>query len=176
MALSKVKNKLVSMFRGQHGDIYKAAKDYAEERGLNVGDVTAAAVSAYLSADEEGKEALETAIKESRGGKGGGQTDVAAAVKMFGDMAASVTTMFNAVNEMKNAVSINSMVSDFEALTTAMNKLKTAGVEKGAGSMEDKIADAFVQGIVNRMTGGGEPPPHKTVKTGKGEVKKVEDE
>jgi len=166
----------VSGLRRRHPDVYKAARDYAEKRGIAVADLQAAAISSYLASDEEGKEVLESAMEERAKSGGGKGTDVTAAVDMFVKMSEGITKMFNAVNDMKNAVSISAVVSDIEAITTAVDKIKTKGAEKGSGSLEDKIAGAFVDGLIKRVAGGAVSTSKRTKETGTGTIEKVEEE
>lgn len=168
------KEKIRSLLGRGHGDIYDAAKKYAEERGVPVTDVLASAVSSYLAADEEGKATLEEAMSKRRASGGGGQANIESAVKMFTEMTGGMTSLFQAVNELRSSVSIGSMVSDFETVTTAVDKLKGIGAEKGKGSTEDLLADALVRGMVNRMLGGADLPGKKTKPTGNEKVEKIE--
>jgi len=158
-----------------HGDVYEAAKKYAADRGVAVTDVIASAMTSYLAADEDGKATLEEAMSQRRASGGGGQANIESAVKMFTEMTGGMTSLFQAVNELRSSVSIGSMVSDFETVTTAVDKLKGIGAEKGKGSTEDMLADALVRGMVNRMVGGTELPGKKTKKTGKEKIDKVEE-
>lgn len=158
-----------------HGDVYEATKKYAADHGVAVSDVVASAMTSYLAADEDGKATLEEAMKNRRVGGGGGQANIESAVKMFTEMTGGMTSLFQAVNELRSSVSIGSMVSDFETVTTAVDKLKGIGAEKGSGSTEDLLADALVRGMVNRMLGGADFPTKKTKETGKDKVDKVEE-
>jgi len=156
-----------------HGDVYEATKKYAADHGVAVSDVVASAMTSYLAADEDGKATLEEAMAKRR--TGGGGADPMAAVEMFTKMSDSMSKMFAAVNELRSSVSIGSMVSDFETVTTAVDKLKGIGAEKGSGSTEDLLADALVRGMVNKMLGGAELPSKKTMKTGESKVAKIEE-
>lgn len=167
------KQRIRNLLGRGHGDIYEAAKKYADERGVAVTDVLASAVSSYLAADEEGKATLEEAMSKRRA-SGGGGTDAMAAVELFTTMADSMSKMFGAVNELRSSVSIGSMVSDFETVTTAVDKLKGLGAEKGKGSTEDILAEALIKGMVNKMVGSTELTDKKTKKTGDGKVEKIE--
>lgn len=169
------KEKLRSAFRGGHKNIYDAVKEYADERGVAVTDVVSSAVSSYLAADNEGKEILEKSMADMRANKGSGQSDVKAAVVMFTQMAGGMTELFKAVNELRTSVSIGSIVSDFETITAATEKIRGLGAEKGTGSIEDTLADAFVRGLVNKMTGGDVVLGVKKTKTGEAPVKKIEE-
>lgn len=156
-----------------HGDVYEATKKYAADRGVAVSDVVASAMTSYLAADEDGKATLEEAMKNRRAGGGGGG-DPMAAVEMFTKMANSMSEMFGSVNELRSSVSIGAMVSDFETITTAVEKLKGIGAEKGKGSTEDILADALIRGMVNRMVGVTDTSGKKTKETGTGKVEKIE--
>jgi len=170
------KEKLRSAFRGGHKNIYDAVKEYADERGVAVTDVVSSAVSSYLAADAEGKETLEKHMAEMRADKVSGQADPKAAVEMFTKMATGMTELFKSVNELRASVSIGSIVSDFETVIKATEKIKGLGAEKGKGSLEDTLADAFMRGLVNKMSGGAATlEPRKTKQTGTGEVTKVEE-
>jgi len=148
------KEKLRNVFSRGHKDIYEAVKVYAQERGVATTDVVASAVSSYLAADEEGKDILEKTMAERRAsGGGGGGADIEAAVKMFVDMTGGMTKLFEATNQLRASVSIGSMVSDFETVTGAVEKIKGLGSEKGKGSLDDVLADAFVRGLVKKVTG-----------------------
>lgn len=151
------KERIVSVFRRGHPDIHEAVRTYAEEHGVAQTDVIGAAVSAYLSSeDAEGKALLEKTLAERRKGGGGGgeKADMAAAVKMFTDMTDGMTNLFTAVNELRSSVSIGAIVSDFETVTGAVEKIKTMGSEGGGGSVDDRLADAFVEGLIRRVAGG----------------------
>lgn len=172
------KEKLRNVFSRGHKDIYEAVKEYAQERGVATGDVVASAVTSYLAADEEGKELLEKSMAERRAGGGKGKADISAAVDMFVEMTGGMTKLFEATNALRASVSIGSMVSDFETVTGAVEKIKGIGAEKGSGTLEDTLADAFVRGLIKKMT-GVEPGsiPAKTVKkTGQDSVETIEPE
>lgn len=167
------KEKLRRVFGRGHSDIYDAAKKYADDRGVAVTDVVASAVSSYLAADEEGKIELEKAMATRRASGGG--SDPMQAVEMFTKMADSMAKMFGSVNDLRSSVSIGSMVSDFETVTTAVEKIKGIGADKGKGSTEDVLADALVRGIVKRFTGADvDIVPKKARETGKDKVEKIE--
>ncbi|GAG77678.1 unnamed protein product [marine sediment metagenome] len=173
------KDKLRNVFSRGHKDIYEAVKIYSQERGVATTDVVASAVSSYLAADEEGKDILEKTMEERRksGGGGGGQANIDAAVKMFVDMTGGMTQLFQATNELRASVSIGSMVSDFETVTGAVEKIKGIGADKGKGSIDDYVADAFVRGLIKKVTGTDVNISTKETKeTGKGKVEVIEDE
>lgn len=170
-----LKEKLRSIFSRGHKDVYDAVREYAKERGVAATDVIASAVASYLAADEEGKDILEATMKNRRASGGGG--DITAAVEIFTKMADSMSKMFTSVNELRASVSIGSIVSDFETVTSAVQKIKGMGTDAGTGSLEDKLADAFIRGLINKMTGGlglGERKEKSTKTTGKDKVEKVE--
>lgn len=169
------REKIRNAFRRGHKDLYDGVKEYAEKRGVATTDVVASAVASYLASDDEGRETLEKAMEEGRKrGYGGGAGDVTAAVDIFTKMADSMSKMFTSVNELRSSVSIGSIVSDFETVTTAVQKIKGMGTEAGKGSMEDTLADAFIRGIINKMTGGMELGLKKTKKTGESKVEEVD--
>ena len=62
--MSKLKDVLKRVFARRHSDIWAALQDYANSKGIRVDDALAAAVSAYLAADEEGKETLGISHRE----------------------------------------------------------------------------------------------------------------
>ena len=172
------KDKLRNVFSRGHKDIYEAVKEYAQERGVATTDVVASAVSSYLAQDSEGKPMLEAAMEKHRKEGGGGGGDITSAVDMFSKMADSMTKMFTSVNELRSSVSIGAMVSDFETVTGAVERIKGLGAEKGTGSIEDRLADAFVIGLINKFTGGAglskTPASKKGVETGQGKVEVIE--
>ncbi|MBA7670630.1 hypothetical protein ES703_78776 [subsurface metagenome] len=172
------KDKLRNVFSRGHKDIYEAVKIYSQERGVATTDVVASAVSSYLAADEEGKDILEKTMEERRkSGGGGGGANIDAAVKMFVDMTNGMTKLFTATNELRASVSIGSMVSDFETVTGAVEKIKGIGADKGKGSIDDYVADAFVRGLIKKVTGTDVNISTKETKeTGKGKVEVIEDE
>jgi len=170
------KDKLRNVFSRGHKDIYEAVKEYAQERGIPTTDVVASAVSSYLAADEEGKDILEKTMSERRASGGGGKADISAAVDMFVKMTDGMTQLFDATNKLRASVSIGSMVSDFETVTGAVEKIKGLGSEKGSGSLDDYVADAFVRGLIKKVTGTDVNISLKEKKgkeTGKGKVEKV---
>ena len=172
------KDKLRNVFSRGHKDIYEAVKIYAQERGIATTDVVASAVSSYLAADEEGKDILEKTMSERRASGGGGGANIDAAVKMFVDMTNGMTKLFTATNELRASVSIGSMVSDFETVTGAVEKIKGLGAEKGSGSLDDYVADAFVRGLIKKVTGTDvniSTKEKKGKETGKSKVENVEE-
>ena len=172
------KDTLRNVFSRGHKDIYEAAKKYAQERGVPVTDVVASAMASYLAADKEGADILEeTMTKRRTSGGGGGAADVTAAVTLFTNMADSMSKMFDSVNTLRASVSIGSIVSDFETVTTAVQRIKGMGTDAGKGSLEDKLADSFIRGIIARMAGGldvGGTKKKKTRTTGESEVEELE--
>jgi len=169
------KEKLRNVFSRGHKDIYEAVKIYSQERGVATTDVVASAVSSYLAADEEGKDILEKTMSERRTSGGGGTADISAAVEMFTKMTDGMTKLFQATNELRSSVSIGSMVSDFETVTGAVEKIKGLGADKGKGSLDDYVADAFVRGIIKKVTGENVSISTKETKeTGKSKVEVIE--
>ena len=78
---SKIKRLLGRVFGRKYPDLYDAVKSYAEKRGLKPEHVIASAVAAYLSADEEGKEELEEAMKSLAAKRGDKSLPIAVAEK-----------------------------------------------------------------------------------------------
>lgn len=172
-------DKLRNVFSRGHKDVYEAVKIYAQERGVATSDVVASAVTSYLAADEEGKDILEKTMADRRTSGGGGGANIDAAVKMFVDMTGGMTKLFEATNQLRASVSIGSMVSDFETVTGAVEKIKGLGSDKGAGSLDDVLADAFVRGLIKKMTGTNVELParkRKGEETGKSEIETIEPE
>ena len=166
----KIKSILRRVFGRSHPDIYTAVKDYAEKKGLDVGDVVAAAVSAYLASDAEGKEALEKAVAESRSVKsGGGGANLKVAINLFKEMCGAMGELFTTMNEARSKLSAASLIADYKAVTEAAQQIKKLGSESGSGTLEDTIATIFLQNLL-----GGKLPKVKSRKpTGQAPVEKI---
>lgn len=170
------KEKVVSVFRRGHPDIHEAVKLYAEEHGIAQTDVIGAAVTAYLSSDDvEGKALLEKTLGDRRKGGGGGKPDMVAVAEMFTDMTKGMTSLFTSVNELRSSVSIGAIVSDFKTVTGAVEEIKSMGGQSGTGSVDDRLADAFVEGIVRRIAGGEYPVKRRKPDKPAGEVDEIEE-
>jgi len=176
MKLAKLPAILSRVFGRGHPDIYKAVKDYAEQKGQAPADVIASACAAYLSADDEGKETLEKTMAERRA-SGGGGANINAAVNLFNEMCKSMGTMFKTMNEARASLQSQSLIADYKAVTTAASEIKKLGGESGSGSLEDKIGEAFVTAMVERFVGRriekGAVKPQKKTGESSGEVKDV---
>jgi hypothetical protein len=162
--MSKLKNTISRLLRRSHPDIYEAAKSYADEKGIKLEDVQAAALTAYLASDDEGKQKLEEAIEKSRvEGRGSPQTNIKNAIEMFRDMTSAMGEMFKAMNEARSSLSMSSMLADYRAAAEAAKEIKKLGGEGGTGSMDDMIANWFL----SRMFGSidTQKPVKKTGKT-----------
>ena len=138
----RIKSILRRVFGRSHPDIYTAVKDYAEKKGLDVGDVVAAAVSAYLASDAEGKEALEKAVAESKPAKGG-STSLKPAIGLFKEMCEAMGELFTTMNEARSKLSAASLIADYKAVTEAAQEIKKLGSESGSGTLEDTIAVSY---------------------------------
>ena len=172
--MSRVKGAILRVFRRGHPDIAGELKKYCDSKGVDPSDVTAAAVAAWLASDEEEKESLEKAMSARRVGGGGGvgSKDFTQFLETFKGMADAMGGMFKAMNEARSTMSIQSMMSDYKAMATGIQELKKAGSEGGLGSIEDALANAFVNRIFSGM--GASSPSSKT-KTGTGKVKTVDE-
>ncbi len=139
----KVKGALFGIFKRGHPDIYGALKKYCEERGINVSDVTASAIAAWMAGDDDSKEMLEDAMSKRRigGGKGSSGFNVAP----FKEMCEAMGTMFEAMNKAKAGMSMSSMLADFKAVSTTLTEIKKAGSEGGKGSMDDLLATVLIK-------------------------------
>lgn len=172
MVFGKIKGALFRAFKRGHPDVYKVLKKYCDERGLNVSDVTASAVMTWVAADEEGKKDLEQAMAARRTGGGGGSvTSMKPMLGMFKDICESMGSMFKAMNEARAGMSMESMLSDFKAVSTALTEIKKTGSESGKGSMEDLLATA----LITKIFGGKKGEKAAKTKTGTGKIKKVKD-
>ncbi|MBA7698385.1 hypothetical protein ES703_107062 [subsurface metagenome] len=172
--ISKVTDILKRVLRRTHPDVYEAVKEYASEKNIRIGDVVAASVSSYLSADDEGKDVLEKALAERKGGGGGGTTGIKTAVSLFKDMCEAMSTMFTTLNTAKSNLSAASIVADYKAIATAAEEIKKVGSEGGSGSIGDSLADAFVRNIIETGLGGKLRKKKSTRTTGKTPVEKLD--
>lgn len=160
------------LLKRAHPDIYEAAKSYAEARGIDVSDVIASAISAYLSADEQGKEELEKAMAERRL-RHGSSIDIKGAVNMLRDFMQTFSELSKTIAETRANFQISQIISDYKAISEAAKEISQIGQSKGSGSLEDLIAQA----MINRLLGGlGTAPQSKEFKkTGKANVEKIEE-
>ena len=164
----KIKGALFRAFKRGHPDVYGALKKYCDERGLNVSDVVASASMTWIAADEEGKKDLEEAMKKRRTGDGGSSSSMKPAIGMFKEMCEAMGSMFEAMNKARAGMSMQSMLSDFKAVSNTLTEMKKAGSEGGKGSMEDLLATA----LITKIFGGKEGAAKK--QTGTGKVKTVD--
>ena len=170
MVFGKIKGVLFKAFKRGHPDVYGVLKRYCDERGLNVSDVTASAVMTWIAADEEGKKDLEQAMSERRTGGGGSPAGMKPMLAMFKEICESMGSMFKAMNEARSTMSMQSMLSDFKAVSGALSEMKKTGSEAGKGSVEDLLATA----LFTKLFGGKEGKKAAKTKTGTGKVKKVD--
>jgi len=170
---SKIKRLLSRVFGRKYPDLYDAVKSYAEKRGLKPEHVIASAVAAYLSADEEGKEELEEAMKSlaaKRGGSGGMNLQQFKAY-----MDAFVDAMVR-IQEAGQKLVKGMIVNELRGTIETIEEIKKIGSESGGqGTIEDLLAAA----LINRILGGyGISLPSKNIparRTGKGKVEKLEE-
>jgi len=167
-------SKITGVFRRGHPDVYEALKDYAEKHGVTIGDVIASATAAYLQTDVEGKEELEKKMAERRMGTPKGGTDIKESIQMLTEALNSMSTVFTALNNVRSSVSIQSIVADYNTLKGAIEGVSKEGVASGAGTIGDKLAERFIDGIVDKALSGGGLPGKKLKKTGKGAGKEEE--
>jgi hypothetical protein len=166
--LSKLKDVLKRVFARRHSDIWSALQEYANSKGIRADDALAAAVSAYLAADEEGKETLERYVSERRRG----DTDVKAAIETMRQMFGLMGEAFDAINKARVNLQVGTLVSEYEALAQAAEKIKKSGAE--SGGFEDMVANWFL----SRMFGGQLPfqlKPSGRKKTGEAPVTELEE-
>ena len=179
--MSKILNRLLGVFRRGHPDIYDAVKKYAEKRGVTVSDVIAAATSAYLQTDAEGKEELEKALA-SRRTSAKGASNLKESIGAVTELLKSLGDVFSALNEVRSTVSIQSVVSDYKTLREAVRGVAEEGQASGKGTIDDYLAQLFVNAVISKFTGGAggvpltqKPPGKNLKKTGKGKVIEVEE-
>jgi len=153
-----------SVFKRSHPDIYQATKAYAEAKGIKVDDVVGAAVSAYLSADDEGKEKLEAAIAERRE-TGGGVGNIKATMGLMKDFLGMFTEFSKSMAESRAAMQVSSVVADYQAISEAAKKIGAAGAESGSGTMEDVIGKAIIGNILTGLGAKKEVASQKKVGT-----------
>lgn len=142
----KLRSLIGRVFKRRHGDIYAAVSEYASRKGLKVEDVVAAACSAYLMADEEGKSELERAVRERTG-----NVNIKATLGLFRDFCSVMSEMFRALNEARAGMSVSALISDFKAVSESMNEIRRIGAESGRGSMEDVIGQAILTSLLSRL-------------------------
>lgn len=166
--LTKMKNMLKRVLGREHKNIYNAAKEYADIKGLKIGDVVAAATAAYLTADdEEGKDLLEEQMTKSSGrrGRGGGIADLKQSAAIFKEMIGMTAEMFKAMNAARADASLSGALQDFRAVTNFANEVKREGAEKGSGSFDDQFAQAIVGKMLGSITQQRTPMQQSTPRT-----------
>ena len=166
--MSKVKRALMRIFKRGHPDIYDALKKYCEDKGLNPSDVVASAVATWLATDEEGKAELEQAMAKRRTAPSG--MDFKMLIGMFKDMCDAMSSMFRAMNEARANMSLSAMISDFEAVSGALERMRSKAAEKGTGSAEDLLYALILSRLFPNL---GQQVGK--LRTGVGSIKKVED-
>ena len=174
MVFGKIKSAMYRVFKKGHPDIYDALKDYCDKKGYNMSDVIASAVAAYMAADEEGKEELLEKMAQRRASGGGNPLQIKETMELFKDFCSVMKEMFSAINEARANMSVSALISDFKAVSNAMNEIQKAGGEAGKGSIEDLLAAAFVQNLLGQF--GVKKSPAKTTPSGKGKVIEVGEE
>ena len=174
MVFKRVKSVLFKIFKRGHPDIYDALKDYCDKHGYNMSDVVASAVASFLAVDEEGKQELIEKMSQRRTSGGGSPLQIKETLNLFKDFCGVMKDMFAAMNEARAGMSIQALISDFKAVSQAMNEIKRAGEESGKGTLDDLIASAFVRGFLNRL--GVRTNPKNITKSGKGKVINVGEE
>lgn len=170
MVFGKIKGALFRKFKKGHPDIYGVLKKYCDERGINVSDVTASAIAAWMASEDDSKEMLEDVMEKRRTGGGGKGGSSGFNVQPFKEMCEAMGTMFKAMNEAKAGMSMASMLADFRAVSNTLTEMKKAGSEGGKGSMEDLVATALISKFLPNFA--KKSATKKT--TGTGSVKKVE--
>ena len=137
-------------FRRGHPDIYEAAREYAKAKGIDVEDVTGAALSAYLSSDQEGKEALESAIEERRA-KGGGSSmaGMKEALAMFESMVDTSVKLMTKSQEAGQTLIKGSLLNELKNQAETVEAIRSIGATSGKGSLEDTLATAFINRILS---------------------------
>lgn len=168
MVFGKIKSAVFRIFKRGHPDIYTALKDYCKEHNLDASDVVASSIAAWMASNEDSKAELEEHMKARRIGTGGGRGDIKAALGMFKEVCGSMGEMFTAMNEARAGMSISAMLSDFEAVSQTIEKMKGKASEAGKGSIEDLLLSALLSRILPTGSSGLKK------KTGTGKIKKVE--
>lgn len=173
--LNKIRG-LLARLKRRHPDIYGVLRRYCDERGVSVEDVAASAVATWLASDEEARKDLEQAMAARAAGAGGasGAANIRETIGMFKDMCGAMAEMFKAMAEVRSSLSITSIIDEYRALSTAAKEIKSIGESGGAGSLDQLIAQIFLQ----RMLGGvpTQTKPLGKKKTGTAEIERIEEE
>jgi len=134
---------LVARLVRRHPDVYKVLKNYCDKQGYKMEDVVAAALSTYLSADEESRKELEQAFAE-RAEMIRAKTSPTAALKSLTETLQSVAELFKALNEFRSAVSIQSLASEYKAFVSAAKEIASEATTSSSGSIDQLIASFFL--------------------------------
>lgn len=177
--MSSILAKIGKRFRRGHPDIFQAVRAYAQSKGLDPEDVVAAATSAYLSTDEEGRDKLETAISERKasGGSGSEEAGLEKALAMFERMVDTSVKLMTKSQEAGQQLIKGSLLNELKTQAQTIEEIKSIGASGGKGSIEDRLAGAFVDGVLRNvgasMGGSGSDKTKTKVTSGKGAVEKV---
>ena len=177
--MSSIFQRIKRGLRKRHPDIYEATKNYAKEQGVRVDDVLGAAVSSYLSTTDEGKEALEDAIEaraESGGGGGTGMKGIEQALSMFERMSKATVDMMTTAQKAGQDLIRGSLLNEIKNQAQTIEEIKQIGASGGKGGIEDVLATA----LVNKMLQGAgvsivKKEKGTTKKSGEGKVDKIEE-
>jgi len=172
MVFGKIKTALFKRLKRSHPDIYDALKEYCDKHGYNMGDVVASAVATFMAADEEGKKELLEKMAQRRTAPV--TYNVSETLRLFKDFCNIMGDMFRTINEARASMSVQALISDFKAVSNAMNEIQKAGSEAGKGSLEDLLAAAFIQNLLGQF--GVRKSPAKTTSSGRGKVIDVGEE
>jgi hypothetical protein len=172
--LGKIRG-LLARLKRRHPDIYGVLRRYCDERGVSIEDVAASAVATWLASDEEARKDLEQAMAARAAGvASSGAANIRETIGMFKDMCGAMAEMFRAMAEVRSSLSITSIIDEYRALSTAAKEIKSIGESGGAGSLDQLIAQIFLQ----RMLGGvpTQTKPLGKKKTGTAEIERIEEE
>ena len=137
---------LLRRFRKRHKDLNQVLDEFCKKHNLNKSDVVAAALTKYLSEEDEETAAALAEIMSKRAvsePRGGGVNDIVAAVHAFKDLFNAFTDMM--VSTQKAAVEIakNSVLNELRGNIEMIKEIKKMGAEeKGVG---DLLARALIQ-------------------------------
>ena len=174
----KIRKILKRIFSRGYPDLYTAVKNYAEKRGISVDDVMAAALTTYLSADEEGKAELEEAIRNLKFRRGGGGASFKDFMQQFKDFADVMIDLMTKIHGAGQQLIRGMLVNELKGTVETIQEIRRIGAESGGGTftLEDLLAQAFLARI---LRGFGVNPNQlskvKSKKTGKGKVEVIEE-
>lgn len=142
--------RLINSLRRRHKDIYELAKEYAEEKGVPIGDVIAAGLTALMGADEEMRDQLIEVIRQ-RGGGGGGTSlnQLKELVGLFKDLTSAVADIMSAAQEVSYNVAKRSIVTELKNTMETVEEIKRIGQSRGG--VDQGIADAFINLLLSRV-------------------------